>query len=57
MKTFNLRCNKCGSDDTDIFSCAAKENKIVEIVYICKSCGNCEEVIHYLYYDFPMCIE
>lgn len=57
MKEFNLRCNKCESDDTDIFSCAAKENRTVEIVYICKSCSNCEEVTHYLYYDFPMCIE
>jgi transcription elongation factor Elf1 len=54
MKTFNLRCNDCGSDKTDICSCVAKENRTVEITYICTSCGSSEEVMHYLYYDFPI---
>lgn len=47
MNIFKLIC-KCGSSDTNIFSCVEK-GKAIEIIYICNDCGRCEKVMEYLY--------
>jgi len=51
MKGFKLVCEKCGSGNTGVVSNVLVKPNLIEIMYICNDCGNCEEDRQFLYND------
>lgn len=50
MKYFKLVCPMC-NDEGEIMSCVQKDDKSVEIVFVCPACGHSDSETHYLYRD------
>lgn len=50
MKYFKLICPMC-NEEGEIMSCVHREERLVEITYVCPACGHSDREIHYLYRD------